>query len=41
MQDYFEPGTNGAAAAPVTNGAAAPAPAATNGGEAVMEDEIL
>lgn len=40
MQDYFQPGD--AAAAPATNGTApVAAAAATNGGEAVMEDEIM
>lgn len=39
MQDYFVPGTAGENAPAPATGAAAPA--ATNGGEATMEDEIL
>ncbi|GAB7346289.1 hypothetical protein MBLNU457_5012t2 [Dothideomycetes sp. NU457] len=42
MADYFDGGANaGGAAAPATNGTAAAPAAATNGGEAVMQDEIM
>lgn len=40
MADYFDGGANGAAA-PATNGTAAASAAATNGGEAIMQDEIM